>query len=154
VATSSLDRVHIGRGDGSKKNQDSSLVTRWCQLLRWEAHRNGNIALACSFRFRRKSSVNRCGTRRKWSNLKPINTYKYSNAIALLTRSLSAIEQADSKRNLSNIVKILASRSSRGGRPVRICLWRSWRPNHTSWIQNRTVRSLYACSPNCAWSRL
>jgi hypothetical protein len=42
---------------------------------------------------------------------------------------------------LSNIVRILASRSSRGSLPVRISLWRSWRPSRTSVIQNWTVRN-------------
>jgi hypothetical protein len=43
---------------------------------------------------------------------------------------------------LSNITRILASRSSTKSFPVQILSWRSWRPNHTSVIQNQTVRNL------------
>jgi hypothetical protein len=84
--------------------------------------------------------------------LKPIDICKCSSTVVQPIRSLLAIEQVDSKRDLSNIAKILASRSSRGGLQVQISSWRSWRPNRTSAIQNRTVRSLQACSPNCSWS--
>jgi hypothetical protein len=142
VPTSSLDRIHIRRGDVLKKNHDSSRVTRWCQTSRWAPYKNGNIALACSFCFWHKSSINRCSTQRKWNDLKPIYICKYSNTVVEPTYNLPAIEQADSKGDLSNIVKILASRSSRGCLPVRISSWRSWRPNRTSAIQNQIVRSL------------
>jgi hypothetical protein len=146
MATSSLDRFHIRRGDALKKSQDSSPVTRRCQPSCWTAYRNGNIALACSFRFWRKSSVNRCITQRKWNDLKQIDTCRCSNTVVWPTRNLSVIEQADWKGYLSNIAKVLASRSSRGDLPMPISSWRSWQPNCTSAIQNRTVRSLQACS--------
>jgi hypothetical protein len=42
---------------------------------------------------------------------------------------------------LSNMARILSSRSYRGGLPVRISSWRSWRPSRTYTIQNRTIRS-------------
>jgi hypothetical protein len=58
IATSSLDRVHIRRGDVSKKNHDSSSVTRWCQPSHSAACKNGNIFFAYSFHFRK----NHCST--------------------------------------------------------------------------------------------
>jgi hypothetical protein len=77
VATSSLDRVYIRRGDALKKNQDSSPVTWWCQPSRWTACRNGNIALACSFHFTlnhrsTSAALNANGT--IWSQLTHVNT--------------------------------------------------------------------------------
>jgi hypothetical protein len=42
---------------------------------------------------------------------------------------------------LSNIARILASRSSRRNLPVRISSWKSWRSSRTAAIQNRMVRS-------------
>jgi hypothetical protein len=117
-----------------EKDKNSSPVTRWCQPSRWAVYRNDNIALTCSFRFWRKQSVNRCGTRRKWNDLMPIDTCKCFNTVPWPIRSLSAIEKADSKGDLSSIAKILVSRSSRGDLPVQIASWRSWRPNVASAI--------------------
>jgi hypothetical protein len=92
--------------------------------------------------FSRKSCINRCGTQCKWNDLKPIESHKDSNIIEWATRSVSDIEWADLKGDLSNITRILVSRSSRRGFLVRISSWRSWRPSHTSVIQNSNLRSL------------
>jgi hypothetical protein len=48
-ATSSLDRVHSRRDNVSKKNHDSSPVTKWCQPSRSTTCKNGNIFFAYSF---------------------------------------------------------------------------------------------------------
>jgi hypothetical protein len=74
VIISSLDRIHMRRGDVFKKKYDSLPVTRWCQLSRSTACKNGNIALARSFRFLHKSSVNRCHTQYKGNDLKPMES--------------------------------------------------------------------------------
>jgi hypothetical protein len=149
---SSLDRVHMRRGDVSKKNYDLSPVIRWCQLSRSTACKNGNIAFAYSFHFSCKSCVKRCNTQCKWNDLKLIEWCKCSNTIEWATPNVSAIEQADSKGDLFNMAKFLASRSSRVGLPVRISSWKSWQSSPTSAIQNLTVRSAEVCSPNCACS--
>jgi hypothetical protein len=98
VATSSLNIFHIRHGDVLNSDQDSSPVTRWCQPSRWAAHRNGNMALVCSFRFERKPSVHRSGTWRKWNDLEPINRSKCLSTVAWLTRSISAIDQLVRKK--------------------------------------------------------
>jgi hypothetical protein len=102
------------------------------------------MACAYSIRFSYKSCINRCSTQCKWNDLKPIELCKCSNTVGWPTHSVSVIERTDSnsKGDLFNIAIILASRSSRGGFPVRISSWRSWRPNYTSTIQNSTIWSL------------
>jgi hypothetical protein len=140
--TSSLDRVHIQRGDVLNTNQDLSPVTRWCQPSRSAAHRNDNITFACSFHFWHKPSVNRCGTRRKWTDLKPIDTFKWSNTVARPTHSLSVLEQVDSEGDLCDIANIFVWRSSRGGLPVRISSWRYW---HRTVPQQSRIEPFEAC---------
>jgi hypothetical protein len=143
VTTLSLDRVHRRHDNVFKKDHDLSSVTRWCQPSRSAACKNGNIALACSFRFHfsRKTSVNRCGIQCKWNDLKPMESYKCLNTIWQATNSLSDIEWVDSNRDLFNIARIFASRWSSRGLRVRISLCRSWRPRLISVIQNWTVWS-------------
>jgi hypothetical protein len=68
--------------------------------------------------------------------VKLIESCKCSNTVESAARSVSAIERADSKENLSNISRILSSRLSRGNLPMRISSWRSWRPIRISIIQN------------------
>jgi hypothetical protein len=137
----SLDRVRMRGGDLLKKNHYSSPVTRWCHLSRSAACKNGSIALACSFRFSRKSSVNTCGTQCKWNDLKPIESCKCRNTVGWATSSLSAIEWSDSNGDLSNIARFFASRSSNGGLLVRISSCKSWRPSYIFVIQNWTFQS-------------
>jgi hypothetical protein len=57
-----------------------------------------------------------------------------SNTVEWATSSLSAIESAGSKRDLSEIAAILPSRSSRGGLPLRISSCRFWWPRRISVI--------------------
>jgi hypothetical protein len=81
VTTSSLDNVHMRRGDILKKNQDSASVTRWCQASRSVAYKNGNMALAYSFRFSHKPPVKRSGTQCKWNDLNPRDSCKCCNTV-------------------------------------------------------------------------
>jgi hypothetical protein len=138
----SLNRVHMRRDDIFKKNHDLSPVTRWCQLSRLTACKNGNIAFAYYFRFSHKSCVNRCGIQCKWNDLKPIESCKCSNTIEWAIPGVLAIERIDSKGDLSNMARILAWRSSRRGLLVRSSSWRSWRPSRTSALQNRHIRNI------------
>jgi hypothetical protein len=104
-------------------------------------YKNDNIALACSLRFSRKSLVDWRGTQRKSNDLNPRDSCKCSNTADCTTASLSAIERDDSNGDLSKAARILESRSSTGGRPLRISSCRSWRPRHISAIHNCTIRS-------------
>jgi hypothetical protein len=91
--------------------------------------------------FWEKSWLNRCGTQRKWNDWNSMDSCKCCNTVNCATSSLSAIEWDDSNRDFSKNAKSLLSRSSRGGRPLRISSCRSWRPRYISAIQNRTVQS-------------
>jgi hypothetical protein len=72
-----------------KENQDSSPVTRCCQPSFWAARKCGNIAIASSFRFARKSSVNRCGTSCRWRVLNLIDWCKWWKTVVCNKESLS-----------------------------------------------------------------
>jgi hypothetical protein len=104
--------------------------------ISFRSMQDGQHGLRIFHLFLCKSCVDRCDTQCKWNDLKPIESCKCSNTIDWATLSVSAIERADSKGNLSNIARILASRSFKGGLPVRISSWRSWRLNRTSVISN------------------
>jgi hypothetical protein len=146
----SFDRVYVRRRDIFKKNHHSSLVIKWYQLSSLVRCKNDNILFAYSFCFSRKSCLNKCGTQCKWNGLKLIESCKCNNTVKWATRSISAIELIDLKGDLSNITRILTSRLSRGGLPVRIWSSKSWRSVRTFVIQNWIVRYFKGCSPNCA----
>jgi hypothetical protein len=67
-----------------------------------------------------KSPVNRCGTQCKWNDLNQKDSSKSCNTVWYITSNLLAIEWAGSNWYLSKIAKILLSRSSSGGLPLRI----------------------------------
>jgi hypothetical protein len=77
----------------------------------------------------------------KWDDMKLIDSCKCGDTVEWATCSVSTIERVDLKGDLSNLTRILASRSSRGDLPVRISSWRSRRPRHISIIQKWTMPS-------------
>jgi hypothetical protein len=152
VITSSLDKVHMRRGDISRRNCDLLLATKWCQPSRSAACKKGNMICAYYIHFWHNPIVNLCGISYKWNDMKPMNSWKRCKTIARPTERVSSIDRADSKGDLSSIARIVTSRLSRGGLPMQFSSWRSWQSPPTLWIHNWTARSAEASWANCAWN--